>query len=51
MDDKKVCFVCGEPLIRRYFTMYTPNGEEVKICPKCRKVWEQAQTKKRIAEE
>lgn len=37
MDEK--CHVCGKKINRRYYDM-TDRGEPVKVCPKCRKMWE-----------
>ena len=37
MDNGK-CDICGMPLRRQYFTMYK-GKEAVRICPKCKKMW------------
>ena len=36
------CYVCGGPITRRYFEMIDERKPDVpiKICPKCRKLWE-----------
>ena len=35
------CYVCGEPITRRYYEMIDGRKPDVpiKICPKCRKLW------------
>lgn len=42
----ETCHVCGRFIRRRYFEMfYEREGDAhqiVKICPKCRKLWEKA---------
>ena len=33
------CFVCGKPIVRRYFKK-PYNGEDRVICPVCNKKWD-----------
>lgn len=42
MNDKKVCYGCGELIQRRFFTMVDKDGKDVYVCPRCRKIWEKA---------